>query len=91
MKKVLLLIVIIFLLTGCSLGKQWTGFYYPDGLGFGIDESRWQIEGGFKSKGECLDWIDEVSSGNTNFDYECGKKCKYNSEFDGYICKTTEK
>ncbi|MBU2509664.1 hypothetical protein KKE33_04805 [Patescibacteria group bacterium] len=89
MNKLFLLIIPVLFLMGCSSQEDWTGFYYPDADNIG-DESSWVIQPGFESLEECRDWVNDVSVGNHNFDYECGYDCRYNKDFGASICKKTE-
>ena len=89
MKRLIIITMTIFLLGGCSLSRNWTGFYYPDADNIG-DSSKWVIQPGFGSLDECRNWAEDISTGNTNFDYECGYKCKYNKEYGTNVCKKTE-
>lgn len=89
----LLLLAIIFFTTGCSGGvatNEWTGFYYPNKDNIG-DESTWVIQPGLSSLKACQDWVDSKSTGNTNFDYECGNNCKYDDLLKLTVCKETLK
>lgn len=90
MKKSLLLIFFaMIILAGCS-SKNWTGFYYPDANNIG-DESTWIIEPWFSSLDECRNWVDDMIWNNTNYDYECGYKCRYKSDYGVNVCKETVK
>lgn len=90
--KLLLMFVLIFTLAGCSnvTANDWTGFYYPDIDNIG-DESTWVIQPGLSSLEECQNWVANISIGNINFDYECGRKCRYDDSFKMTICKETLK
>jgi hypothetical protein len=90
MKYFALILCLTMLLSGCTIGENWTGFYYPDGLGYGIDESKWQIQDGFISKNACLDWVDSVMGNKSDADYECGSDCRFDTDWNSYLCKTTE-
>lgn len=89
MKKTILLLSLAIILSGCSLGNNWTGFYYPDKNNIG-DESKWIIQPGLKTLQDCRDWVAGVADNNPEFDYECGYKCKYDKDYELNICKKTE-
>ena len=88
MKKLILISIGLFLV-GCSVFTKWTGFVYPDGLGYGIDESKWLIQPGFNSLDECRDWALDNLGSNPNADYECGSDCHPGSLPGMHICKET--
>ncbi|MDP1884648.1 MAG: hypothetical protein Q8L10_04760 [Candidatus Moranbacteria bacterium] len=77
-------------LSGCSISNDWTGFYYKDKDNIG-DQKTWVIQPGLKSKEECQNWVKEVAKNNSNYDYECGYKCRYEKQYDTTICKETVK
>jgi len=89
MKKIIIPFLLVLLGAGCLFKENWTGFYYPDADNIG-DESSWVIQLGFETLDECRDWVDVVSYGNKNFDYECGSGCRYDKTYGMNICKTTE-
>lgn len=71
--------------------RDWTGFYYPDKDNIN-DESTWIIQPGLSSLEECQRWVlFDVSKNNTNFDYECGYKCRYDNLYKMTICEETLK
>lgn len=88
MKKAFLVVVLITLVSGCSLTDIWTGFYYPDKKDIG-DSSKWQIQSGFRTLEDCRDWVIEVAGNNPTFDYECGLNCKLDKKSGLNICKKT--
>lgn len=86
MKKFLVVLMLIFL-CGCSLKDSWTAFYYPN-----LDNlSVYEMSPDLDSLEECRDWIDDIASYNINYDYECGKNCKYKKDYGMYVCEVTEK
>jgi hypothetical protein len=90
--KILFLLLIVVFLSGCSKNSDWVGFYYPDknDIGANSANSNWKIMPGFESVDACRAWINEVSVGNSNYDYECGKKCR--REDNGLmICQETRR
>lgn len=80
--------VLLFVGAGCT-NITWTGYYYPDADNIG-DESSWIIKSGLESLDECRDWVDSIAFNDTNFDYECGYNCKYNSSYLMEVCERTE-
>jgi hypothetical protein len=89
MNKLLLLLPTILFGAGC-LSSEYMGFYYPN-----ADDLTYDIQGGpFKSLDECRDWVDGQMqvynpTGSRIDDYECGLNCRFDKEWDGYICKET--
>lgn len=89
MKKLFLLFIPLFLLCGCSLTQEWTGFYYPDKNNLG-DTSQLVVQAGFKNVENCRDWAEQIMENNPNADYECGLNCEQ-TEYKTYTCKETIK
>jgi len=89
MQKVLLVLSLTFILSGCS-NSNWTGFYYPDKNNIG-NESSWTVESGFSNIEECRAWVENTAGSNDSYDYECGYKCSFDKGYGMTICKTTEK
>lgn len=83
---------VALVLSGCSTAtsNDWTGFYYPDKDNIG-DESTWVIQPGLSSLEACRNWIDGKAGSNSNFDYECGNKCRFDDSYKMTICKETLK
>lgn len=79
----------MLLASGC-FGNEYLGFYYPIANDLTSD-----IQGGpFKTLDECRDWMDEQVSmynptGSKFDDYECGLNCKFDKDWDAYVCKET--
>jgi hypothetical protein len=87
--KYITLLVFALALSGCSKNADWVGFYYPDKDNIG-DSSKWVIMPGFETLDQCRLWVADISNGKSNYDYECGKKCR--REDSGLmICKETVK
>ncbi|MGI6348263.1 MAG: hypothetical protein ACOXZ1_03685 [Patescibacteria group bacterium] len=88
--KSLFLLLVVILISACSINKTWTGYYYPDRNNIG-DESTWIIQSGFKNIDDCRNWIDNIAGNNQNYDYECGYDCTYRQEYKMNVCQKTEK
>ena len=82
------LIAVLFL-SGCSLGSEWTGFYYSD-INRMSDESTWRIQPGLGSLEECRNWVNTVHKPSDNYDYECGYRCRYDKDINFTVCKETK-
>lgn len=80
-------ILAVFLFSGC--GNEWIGFYYPDENNLTVHIQSSEI----KSLEECRNWVDaQISLNNPSgygYDYECGRKCKFNKDYGLYVCKET--
>ena len=90
MKKIInliLLILLIIVIKKLFTRNIYIGFFYPDAQNL----TDWKRSGELKSLEECRDWVySQVSYYKDNsWDYECGKNCKYKSEFDIYYCEET--
>ena len=79
---------LISLGAGCSK-DAWRGFYYPDRS----DLTRDFRSDNLNSLEECREWVDEKRASlrilEGEDDYECGRNCKYKSDWDMYICEET--
>ena len=86
-KAVTLFSVLILLGAGC--GERWIGFYYPDRSDLSVSRRSQELS----SLEECRSWVDDQRSlrrdEETQDDYECGRRCRYDKDWDGYICKET--
>lgn len=78
--------VIIALFSGV-FSPSWIAFYYPDKDNL----YTYKHSEPLKSLEECRIWVQVAAAGNTKYDYECGKSCRYDKDFGGYICKETVK
>lgn len=74
-------------------GKEWIGFYYPNKF----DLSQYIRSPELNSFEECKEWVETQIPPNASFDeilnsdYECGEKCKFNTEWQVYVCEQTVK
>lgn len=91
MKKVIILLFTILILTGCSLKKEtWQGFYYPNGC---LEcQEDYIFSPIFEDRASCLSWATTLRQERQNYldEFECGKNCKVPETKDGfYICDET--
>ena len=90
MKKIILLIP-VFLLSGCYKPDNWTAFYYPD---FNYKDY-FTKQSGFIDLQACKDYAYNLGVADpenlATWDYECGKNCEYDSELKWYSCEETVK
>jgi hypothetical protein len=88
-------LILLFLLAGCDQGVEWNGWVYPNGG----DLTRDVPIGKFSSLEECRTSARTLLA-NFNIydgeekiegDYECGFKCKPDTEMGGInVCEKTE-
>jgi len=79
----------VLLGAGCT-NQTWIGFYYPDAN----DLTIYRESSPLSNLEECRDWVDGYQqelnpTGERDDDYECGRGCQKDREFDGYVCKET--
>jgi hypothetical protein len=88
MKKIIILVLLIVVLSGCGLSDKWLGFYYPDGCLSCTEDYIFSPE--FNSKDSCLEWAENLQDerGNPNDDFECGKNCE-EMGYKMYMCEDT--
>ena len=85
--------MVILLLNIEALGKKynWLGFYYPDASSLIIYIRSPELY----SYDECVGWVNNLvnqyNPEGSGYDYECGRKCRFDKNFEGYICKETIK
>jgi len=87
------IIVVILIVAGIWFfwgGKEtWLGFYYPDENNLTNHIQSPEL----KSLEECRAWVDfQVPIHNpsgSGYDYECGRKCKFDKDYGLYVCKET--
>lgn len=87
-------LIVISLLLGFFFGRYyskrnvWTGFYYPDKDKI-EDKRTWVVSPPLYSLEECQRWMDAVRRSGDNYDYQCGKGCRFTTDYgDTVICKT---
>lgn len=94
-KQVSWIVILIALLAGFFLGRYffkkniWTGFYYPD-LDRIDDQRTWILSPPLYSLEECREWVKTIYKPGDNYDYSCGKGCRFTTEYIGetVICRT---
>ena len=96
MKKAFAIVIIVlamwFVSDNLELWKKdnFVAIYYPN-----VNDLSKEIKiGQLGSIEECRSWIDNQKSlrgYKGGDDYECGKNCKYKSEYEMYVCETTER
>ncbi len=67
---------------------KWVGFYYPNRA----DLTRYTQSPQLGSIEECRSWVNaQVPAGinSYDYDYECGKNCKFRSDLDINVCEET--
>lgn len=85
-----LLIIVLLVLYFCFFKKEtWVGFYYPD-----VSDLTKSIQSPtFKSLDECRVWVNSqvhlYNPSGEGYDYECGKNCRFDKDYQVYICKET--
>jgi hypothetical protein len=95
------LIVLPFLVVLGSCSKQsdtWTAFVYPPGKSLAADDASKAIYGHYESFEQCqtasIGALRQLAFQHQSDDfgsYECGVGCRYEKEWDMYVCKETRK
>ncbi|RLK56228.1 hypothetical protein BCL79_0611 [Stenotrophomonas rhizophila] len=97
-------IALTLLFSGCkSEPEVWTAFVYPPGQSLAAEDAHRAIYGRFSTFEDCQsaaigslrqhqnaltdEQTDELGMG----EYECGVGCRYESQYDLYMCKETRK
>ena len=92
--KLNLSLAVVCLLLGFFFGQYyikkniWTGFYYPDKDK--IEDQRTRVVSPpLYSLEECQKWVNTVRRSEDNYDYQCGKGCRFTTDYgDTVICST---
>lgn len=87
------------LLGGCARQPEtWTAFVYPPGRSLAAEDASRAIYGHYESFEQCqsasIGALRQFASENQSEDfgsYECGVGCRYEKEWDMYVCKETRK
>lgn len=95
------LIVLPFLVVLGSCFRQpdtWTAFVYPHGTSLAAEDASKAIYGHYESFEQCqsasIDALRQLAFQHQSEDfgsYECGVGCRYEKEWDMYVCKETRK
>lgn len=89
----------LVVLGSCSRQSvTWTAFVYPPGRSLAAEDASKAIYGQYESFEQCQSasigalrqWASENSSDDLG-SYECGVGCRYEKEWDMYVCKETRK
>lgn len=66
---------------------NWTGFFYYDPN----DLNKYWAQDGFATADDCRSWVNNQVSRDFDgqYDYECGKGCRYESSLTVQVCKET--
>lgn len=66
---------------------KWTGFFYYDPN----DLNKYWEQDGFATADDCRSWVNNQVSRDFDgqYDYECGKGCRYESSLTVQVCKET--
>ena len=92
-------LAVLVLLGGCSKQPEtWTAFVYPPGRSLAAEDASRAIFGYYGSFEQCqsasIGALRQLASENQSEDfgnYECGVGCRYEKEWDMYVCKETRK
>ena len=95
----LIVMPFLVLLGGCSgQSDTWTAFVYPPGKSLAAEDASGAIYGHYASFEQCqqasISALRQLASDNRSEDfgsYECGVGCRYEKEWDMYVCKETRK
>lgn len=90
---------VLVLLGGCAKQPEtWTAFVYPPGRSLAAEDASRAIFGYYGSFEQCqsasIGALRQLASENQSEDfgsYECGVGCRYEKEWDMYVCKETRK
>ncbi len=78
MKKIAFLCLMVLFLSGCSRqGKNWVGFYFPEGKPT-YGKATCTIKE-FDTQDICENWAKEQKGDSVKADYYCGFHCRYDS------------
>lgn len=99
MIRALITIACCVLLLSCSKEpERWTAFVYPPGKSLAAEDAHKAIHGKYSTFEDCqsaaisaLRIHQDLTRADDSGHYECGVGCRYESEYDLYICKETRK
>ncbi|KOE97598.1 hypothetical protein W7K_19140 [Stenotrophomonas geniculata N1] len=92
-------ICVFGMIGGCTKQPEaWTAFVYPPGRSLAAEDASRAIYGRYESFEQCqsasIGALRQLASENQSEDfgsYECGVGCRYEKEWDMYVCKETRK
>jgi len=95
----LIALILLVVPGGCSMQSEtWTAFVYPPGKSLAAEDASNAIYGHYESFEQCQDAsigaLRQLASQHQSDDfgsYECGVGCRYEKEWDMYVCKETRK
>ncbi|AVH92119.1 hypothetical protein AL480_15245 [Stenotrophomonas maltophilia] len=100
MPRLRFVVVAILILLGACAGRPetWTAVVYPPGKSLAAEDASKTIYGHYASFEQCqqasISALRQLASDNKSEDfgsYECGVGCRYEKEWDMYVCKETRK
>ncbi len=88
--KIIVVFIIIYFAFSFIFQKDvWIGFYYPDETDLTQNTQSPEL----KSLDECRNWVNSqvylFNPSGYGYDYECGKNCKFDKNYQLYICEET--
>lgn len=92
-------LAVLVLLGGCAKQPEtWTAFVYPPGKSLAAEDASKMIYGHYESFEQCqsasISALRQSAAESPSEDlgsYECGVGCRYEKEWDMYVCKETRK
>lgn len=92
-------LAVLVLLGGCTKQPEtWTAFVYPPGRSLAAEDASRAIYGHYESFEQCqsasISALRQSAAESLSEDlgsYECGVGCRYEKEWDMYVCKETRK
>ncbi len=97
-------LLLLPLLAACHKEPEvWTAFVYPPGKSLAAEDAHKAIFGRYSTFDDCQsaaigslrqhhEWLSDEQVDELGFgDYECGVGCRYESQYDLYMCKETRK
>jgi len=100
MRRLRLIVMPFLALLGGCYGQSdtWTAFVYPPGKSLAAEDASRAIYGHYESFEQCqsasIGALRQLASENQSESfgsYECGVGCRYEKEWDLYVCKETRK
>nr|MBN5162357.1 hypothetical protein [Stenotrophomonas maltophilia] len=104
MKRPARALLLLLLLAACHKEPDvWTAFVYPPGSSLAAEDAQKAVYGRFSTFEDCQSaaisalrlhhaaMTDEQSDELGFGDYECGVGCRYEAQYDLYMCRETRK